>query len=140
MKSKTFITTRYGETDMMGIVHHSVYALYYEQARVDFIECFGVTYKHLEEEGLMLPLISLECKYKKPLRFADKITVETSVEEIKPAKIKFRYNIYNKENELVNYGFTEHAFVNSTTFKPLNARKLFSDIYEKLKNSIEVSD
>lgn len=140
MKSKTVITVRYGETDMMGIVHHSIYALYYEQARVDFIEHFGVTYKQLEENGLMLPLISLECNYKKALRFADKITVETSVEEINPIKIKFRYDLYNSENELVNYGFTEHCFVDNITFKPFNGKKRFPDIYETLENSIEISN
>ena len=70
MTTKTFITARYGETDMMGIVHHSVYALYYEQARVDFIGSFGVSYLQLEKDGLMLPLISLGCSYKKPLHFA----------------------------------------------------------------------
>ena len=124
----------------MGIVHHSVYALYYEQARVDFIKCFGVTYKELEEKGLMLPLTSLNCNYKKALRFSDDITVETSVEDINPVKIKFRYNIYNGENELVNYGFTEHCFVDSTTFKPFNGKKRFPDIYEMLRSSIETDD
>ena len=72
MKSTTEITVRYGETDMMGIVHHSVYALYYEQARVDFISCFGTTYKKLEQDGLMLPLIQLHCQYKKAVYFGDK--------------------------------------------------------------------
>ncbi|MEE0858188.1 MAG: thioesterase family protein [Acutalibacteraceae bacterium] len=137
MKSKTIITARYGETDMMGIVHHSVYALYYEQARVDFIKNFGVTYLKLEKNGLMLPLVNLGSSYKKPVYFADDIIVETSVQEIKPAKIKFAYNIYNKNGELVNIGYTEHGFVDSKTFKPVNAKKVFPDIYEKLKNSIE---
>ena len=89
MKSKTYITARYGETDMMGIVHHSVYALYYEQARVDFIKQFGITYLQLEQNGLMLPLINLGCSYKLPVKFADEIVVETTVGEIKPAKIIF---------------------------------------------------
>lgn len=137
MKSKTYITARYGETDMMGIVHHSVYALYYEQARVDFIKQFGVSYLKLEQDGLMLPLINLGCSYKLPIRFADEIVVETTVAEIKPAKIKFAYNLYNSENQLVNSGFTEHGFVDSTTFKPINAKKKFPEIYQKLTDSIE---
>lgn len=135
-KSITSITVRYGETDMMGIVHHSVYALYYEQARVDFIKLFGVTYKELEEKGLMLPLICLECRYKKALYFSDEITVEAFVEEIRPSRIKFGYNIYNSENELVNTGFTEHGFVSSKSFKPINAKKLFPDIYQSLSESL----
>lgn len=137
MTTKTFITARYGETDMMGIVHHSVYALYYEQARVDFIGSFGVSYLQLEKNGLMLPLISLGCSYKKPLHFADEFVVETSVENIKPAKIRFKYEIYNSSNELVNVGFTEHGFVDSSTFRPVNAKKLFPDIYNMLSKSIE---
>ena len=137
MKSKTYITARYGETDMMGIVHHSVYALYYEQARVDFIKQFGFTYLQLEQNGLMLPLINLGCSYKLPVKFADEIIVETTVSEIKPAKIKFEYKLYNSDKQLVNFGFTEHGFVDSTTFKPINAKKKFSDIYIKLEESIE---
>lgn len=137
MKSKTIITARYGETDMMGIVHHSVYALYYEQARVDFIKHFGVSYLQLEKEGLMLPLVNLGSSYKKPVYFADEIVVEAYVQEIKPAKIKFAYNVYNDKGELVNKGYTEHGFVDSKTFKAINAKKMFPDIYEKLKNSIE---
>ena len=137
MKSKTYITARYGETDMMGVVHHSVYALYYEQARVDFIKQFGVSYLELEQNGLMLPLINLGCSYKSPVRFMDEIVVETTVAEITPVKIKFAYNLYNSDNKLVNCGFTEHAFVNSTTFKPINAKKKFPDIYTKLEESIE---
>lgn len=138
MKSKTIITARYGETDMMGIVHHSVYALYYEQARVDFIKNFGITYLQLEKEGLMLPLVSLNCNYKKPVYFADEVVVETSVEEIKPAKIKFRYNVYNSDNDLVNTGYTEHGFVDSKTFKPVNAKKSFAELYKRLSDSIEI--
>ena len=136
MKSKTYITARYGETDMMGIVHHSVYALYYEQARVDFIKQFGVSYLELEQTGLMLPLINLGCSYKMPVKFADEIVVETTVAEIRPAKIKFAYNLYNSDNQLVNCGFTEHGFVDSTTFKPINAKKKFPDIYTRLEESI----
>ncbi len=137
MKSKTYITARYGETDMMGIVHHSVYALYYEQARVDFIKQFGITYLQLEQNGLMLPLINLGCSYKLPVKFADEIVVETTVSEIKPAKIRFEYKLYNSDSQLVNCGFTEHGFVDSTTFKPVNAKKKFADIYTQLEESIE---
>lgn len=137
MKSKTYITARYGETDMMGIVHHSVYALYYEQARVDFIKQLGVSYLKLEQEGLMLPLINLGCSYKLPVRFADEIVVETTVAEITPSRIKFAYNLYNSDNQLVNSGFTEHGFVDSTTFRPINAKRKFPDIHQKLADSIE---
>ena len=136
LKNKTVITVRYGETDMMGIVHHSVYALYYEQARVDFISHFGTTYKQLEQDGLMLPLVQLHCQYKKAVYFGDILTVETSVEKISVAKITFRYELYNQNNELVNTGYTEHGFVSAHTFKPVNAKKMFSEIYEKLCGSI----
>ena len=132
LQSTTEITVRYGETDMMGIVHHSVYALYYEQARVDFISHFGTTYKQIEQDGLMLPLIQLHCRYKKAVYFGDTIVVKTSVEKISVAKIIFRYELYNQNNELVNIGYTEHGFVSSDSFKPVNAKKTFPEIYEKL--------
>ncbi len=136
MKSTTEITVRYGETDMMGIVHHSVYALYYEQARVDFISCFGTTYKKLEQDGLMLPLIQLHCQYKKAVYFGDTLRVETTLEKISVAKITFRYEVYNQNDELVNLGYTEHGFVSSESFRPVNAGKLFPTLYKKLSESV----
>ena len=134
-KSITQIPVRYGETDMMGVVHHSVYALYYEQARVDFISQFDTTYKQLEQDGVMLPLIQLHCQYKKAAYFGDVLTVETSLEKISAAKITFSYEIYNQNHEYINCGYTEHGFVSAKTFKPLNIQKIFPDLHNKLSNA-----
>lgn len=137
MRTTRIISTRYGETDMMAVIHHSVYALYYEEARVDFVKHLGINYKELEHNGLMLPLINLGSNYKKPARFPEQLTVVTYVSEITPARIKFIYNIFNEKNELINVGFTEHAFVDTLTFRPINAKKKYAEEYSILESAVE---
>ncbi len=137
MKTLRIITTRYGETDLMCVIHHSVYALYYEEARVDFIKQLGLNYKEIEYNGLMLPLVNLGSHYKMPARFPDQLTVKTYISKISPSKITFSYEIYNSKNDLINTGFTEHGFVDTLTFRPINAKKKYPNIYAMLESSIE---
>lgn len=137
LKTLRFITTRYGETDMMSVIHHSVYALYYEEARVDYMKHLGLNYKEIECNGLLLPLVNLGINYKKPARFPDQLTVETTISKISPSKITFVYKIFDSENNLLNVGFTEHGFVDTITFRPLNAKKKYSEIYKILEDSME---
>ena len=73
MKCESKIVARYAETDQMGIVHHSVYPIWFEVGRTDFIKLTGMSYTELEESGVMLPLASLECKYILPMKLLLKL-------------------------------------------------------------------
>lgn len=139
MKSKSKITARYAETDQMGIIHHSVYPIWYEVARTDFIKKAGMTYTQMEQNGLMLPLIELGCKYILPAKYEDELTIKCFVGEFKASKIKFIYEVYTKDKVLLNKGFTTHAWTN-LELKPLNMKKHFPKIYNLIIDCLEADN
>lgn len=133
MKNETLITARYAETDQMGIIHHSVYPVWFEEGRTNFIKMLGVTYSQLEKDGVMLPLASLSCRYILPVHYEDEVIIETSVAEVKYAKIEFSYRVIMKNTmQVTAEGSTVHGFVNSDTFRPINLKKVNPDMYKKL--------
>ncbi len=125
------ITARYAETDMMGIIHHSVYAVWFEAARTEFIKAVGVTYTQIEKSGIMLPLSQLNCKYHSPVRYEDEVTIETRLVHVSFAKIEFAYRVM-LDGETKAEGSTVHGFVDSKTFRPVSLKKADPMLYEKL--------
>ncbi|MCR4642202.1 MAG: acyl-CoA thioesterase [Lachnospiraceae bacterium] len=101
----------YYETDRMGITHHSNYIRWMEEARVDFLERIGWCYEKLEKEGIMSPVIRLECDYKLSTTFADVVAIEVAVEEFSGLKLKLGYRMYNAEEKLVFEAKSEHCFL-----------------------------
>lgn len=136
MIHKTVIKARYAETDQMGIIHHSVYPVWYETARTEFIKTSGITYSQLEKKGVMLPLSEIGCKYILPVHYEDEVVVETKITKITCAKIVFGYRVL-LDGKVVNEGFSVHGFVSSDSFKPINIKKVLPDFYEKLKSVYE---
>ena len=67
---------QYYETDKMGITHHSNYIRWMEEARIDFLEKSGFSYDKLEKDGIISPVVSVECSYKKTTTFSDEISIE----------------------------------------------------------------
>ncbi len=135
MRCETKIIARYAETDQMGIIHHSVYPVWYEAARTDFIKYAGITYTQLEKMGVMLPLAELTCRYFRPVHYEDEVTVVTETLKLSAAKIIFRYRVI-LDGELMAEGTTTHGFVSSDTFKPVNLKKLMPEFYAKLSESV----
>ncbi|TAI49084.1 acyl-CoA thioesterase [Flagellimonas allohymeniacidonis] len=110
---------RYGETDQMGVVYHGNYAQYLEMGRVEWLRALGITYRSMEENGIMLPVISLQLHYKKSALYDDLLTVETQLVKTPKVKIEFDYKIYNEEKELLVEAHTVLAFMNKTSQKPM---------------------
>lgn len=129
------ITARYAETDMMGIIHHSVYPVWFEAARTEFIKVTGITYSELEKQGIMLPLAELSCRYISPLHYEDEVTIETRVSKLSFAKIEFSYRVIHN-GEIKAEGQTLHGFVSSETFRPVSIKKQNPAFYEKLKEIV----
>lgn len=137
MKTTTDIIVRYAETDQMGIVHHSVYAIWFEAARTEFGREIGSTYSDCEKQGVMLPLISLECTFKKPAHYGDTVTVIMSVQKMTPVRMTVGYEVINKETgELLVTGSTSHAWTNSDR-RPINLKKKHPDIYKAYFDTLE---
>jgi acyl-CoA thioester hydrolase len=134
-KSTTNITVRYAETDQMGIVHHSNYYVYFETAREDFIKGASIRYKDMEDAGVMMPLVETQCKYYEGAKYADKIIVETMLEELSPAKVALQYNVIRDfDGKLLAKGKTVQAFVDKNTFRIVNIKKKYPELWEKLES------
>lgn len=112
---------RYGETDQMGFVYYGNYAQYFEMGRTEWLRKLGITYKKMEENGIMLPVMNLNINYLKPAKYDDLLTLKTTLTKMPSAKIEFSYEIFNEENELLTTANTTLVFVNMETNKPTRA-------------------
>ncbi|NMA67323.1 MAG: acyl-CoA thioesterase [Clostridiaceae bacterium] len=132
MIKETSFPVRYAETDQMGIVHHSVYPVWFECGRTEFIKQFGMPYDILEKEGLMLPLISLSCEYKTPIFYGETALIKTKLAKATKVRLELSYEVYSLErNILCTTGNTVHVWT-STDLKPVNIAKYKPEIYERL--------
>lgn len=110
-ETTTEVTVRYGETDQMGVVYYGNYALYYEQGRAAAIKQLGYSYKTMEDEGVIMPVVEMQLKYLKPAKYDDVLTVKTIVKELPTRKMTFYSEIYNGD-KLLNTGHVTLMFVN----------------------------
>jgi len=113
------VRVRYAETDQMGVVYHGNYAQYFEMGRVEWLRNLGLSYKFMEENGIMLPVVSLTLNYKKPARYDDLLTVRTILKKQESVKIEFDYEIYNEAGELLTIGNSVLVFVDMKTGRPV---------------------
>lgn len=132
----TKILPRYAETDQMGIVHHSVYAIWYEQARTEFFNQIGLRYDDIEKQGIMTPLVELNCKYKRPAYYNQEVEVRTKLVNVTPVKMELEYTIYDKEEQIINIGSTVLVWADAKTFNIINLEKRNPEIYNKLKKLV----
>ncbi|WP_353170754.1 thioesterase family protein [Flavobacterium sp.] len=121
------VRVRYAETDQMGVVYHGNYAQYFEMGRVEWLRNLGVSYKWMEENGVMLPVVSLEMNFKKPARYDDVLRVKTILKSQTSVKIEFDYEIYNEQNQLLTTGYSMLVFVDMKTGRPIVPPKYVSD-------------
>ncbi|MFH4968785.1 thioesterase family protein [Gaetbulibacter sp. M240] len=121
------IRVRYGETDQMGVVYHGNYALYLEMGRIEWLRKLGVSYKKMEESGIMLPVISLNINYKKSAGYDDVINVRTELRKIPSVKIEFDYEITNTSGEILTTASTTLAFLDMKTKRPVKAPQYILD-------------
>lgn len=121
------IRIRYGETDQMGVVHHGNYALFLEMARTEWLRNLGISYKEMEENGTMLPVISMSLNYKKSAYYDEVIKVKTQLLKEPTVKIEFYYEITNEAGELLVTATTVLAFIDMKTKRPVKAPQYILD-------------
>ena len=130
----------YYETDRMGVVHHSNYIRFLEEARCKLLEEHGYPYGKIEEEGDMIPVLEVNCKYKYHVTAFDTIVIDLRIVEFNGVKFKVKYYITNRENgNLVMEAETKHCFTNRN-LKPINTKKEHEDIYNIFMNQLEAED
>ena len=128
---------QYYETDKMGITHHSNYIRWLEEARVDFFEKIGFDYSGLESEGIISPVVKVQCNYKNFTKFEEYIEIEVKVKEFKGVKLIFEYLMKNVGNGvIVAQAQSEHCFINNQG-KPIILKKVFPEFDKKLKSLID---
>lgn len=123
----TKVRVRYGETDQMGYMYYGNYAEFYEVGRVEMLRSLGMTYRSMEESGIMMPVLEMSCKYLKPALYDEEISIRVMMDKMPGVKIHFRYEFYNQSNELIHKAETLLAFVNMKTNRPCMPSQEFID-------------
>ncbi|MDO5608629.1 MAG: thioesterase family protein [Capnocytophaga sp.] len=125
------IRTRYSETDQMGVIYYGNYPQYLELGRVEWLRKIGISYKEMEEQGVMLPVVSLSINYKKPALYDELLTIRTVLKELPNTKIEFDYQILNEKGELLSTAHTVLVFVDMKTWKPTRCPEQIVQLIEK---------
>jgi acyl-CoA thioester hydrolase len=132
MKShQTKVKVRYGETDQMGVVYHGNYAQYFEIGRIEWLSSLGFSYKEMETQGIMLPVVVLNISYSKPAFYDEILTIKTTLLKLPKVSIEFEYELYNERDELLTKAYTKLVFVDTKTRLPMRCPDYFLD---KLQN------
>jgi len=124
------IRVRYGETDQMGVVHHGNYALYLEMGRIEWLRKLGISYKEMEENGIMLPVVSMTLNFKKPAHYDDLINVKTQLKNRPSAKIEFEFEITDENGLMITSANVILAFIDMKTKRPVRAPQYILDIID----------
>jgi acyl-CoA thioester hydrolase len=137
MKHKTEITVRFNEADPLGIVWHGHYVRYFEDAREDFGKTYGVSYLDFYRNSLAVPIVSIQCDYKKPLRYGDTIIVETVYVNTAAAKLNFNYQVFDAQvGTQIALGSSSQVFVDAKTFELQLTMPPFFEAWRKKQNLI----
>ncbi len=123
LKFNTQVRVRYADTDKMGVVYYSNYAVFYEVGRTEMFRSLGVPYSSLEEQGIALPVVELVCHYHRSAHYDELLDVEVTIPERPTAKIKIDYKIFNEEGVLLNDGSTTLVFLDIKSGRPIRAPK-----------------
>jgi len=131
MQSELFLDVRYYETDQMGIVHHSNFIRYFECGRTDMLKKAGLPIEKIEEAGVMLPVVSVECRYKVPARLGDTLKIVSIIDSLPLAKLTIRNEIFNQDNQLVAEGKVVLGFIDADSRRPVRCPKMLTEFFEK---------
>ena len=126
-KSQTKIRVRYGETDQMGFVYHGNYTQYFEMGRIAWLEDLGFSYKKMEEDGIIMPVIYLEIDFKNTAHYDDELTIITQLIAKPTAKIKFSYEVSNNAGDIIAIAKTDLVFLDKATKKPIRCPDFILD-------------
>ncbi|MBQ8959918.1 MAG: acyl-CoA thioesterase [Ruminococcus sp.] len=127
----------YYETDKMSIMHHSNYIRIFEETRVDFLEQAGMPFRLIEERGLLMPVLSVECSYKRPLRFGDEFEVTPVITKFTGTTLFVKYRVVNTATgELCAEGSSSHCFTDRD-MRPVRTKRTYPEIYHLFADNVE---
>lgn len=123
--AETETAVRYAETDQMGVVYHANYLVWLELGRTALVESLGFTYAAMEKEGVVSPVLEVQIKYRKPLRYGETATIRTWIEKYDGLRVVYGYEIYNPQGELCVTASTVNVCVDKQTFRPIAMKRRF---------------
>lgn len=129
------IRVRYGETDQMGYCYYGNYAQYFEVGRVEALRSLGISYKELEDKGIMLPVSHFSVDYKSPAKYDELLQIDTEIVEIRGPRIKFDYSITGEAGQLISKATTTLVFVQKETMRPTAPPDFFIELIKKFEVS-----
>jgi len=131
------VRVRYAETDAMGFVYHTNYLIWFEVGRAEYMRARGIPYSELEKIGVFLPLVECGCRFRRPGRYDDLLTVRTTVTHLNRVKLAFGYQILRAEDgQLLADGFTVHAFTDREG-RPARL-KASSEVWQRIAGGVEL--
>lgn len=136
-KVKPYIrTANYYETDKMGVIHHSNYIRWFEEARLHFLDEIGIPYDEVEASGVMIPVLSVTSNFHEFVKYKDEVRIEVEITEFNGVRMTITYMIYNnKTNKLCNTGLSTHCFIDNN-YKVIRLKNNYKELYNVfLKNT-----
>ena len=128
----------YYETDKMSIVHHSNYARYLEEARIDFMRYYGLPFTELEEKGYMSPVLELHGRFLESIRFGEKIKIVIYIDSMTSARFSFSYKIYDEEMKVLKHTAQSSHCIIDSNYRPVAIKRLPEELRSKLIGMFEI--
>lgn len=128
--SKTQYRILYADTDMMGVVYYGNYGRLFEMGRTEMIREMGLPYIELEKKGIVMPVFSVESKYRNVLKYDELITIETTVKEVPLVRMEFFHKIYNEDGKLAHEAKVVLVFMDMKTGRPVRAPEALTNLLE----------
>ena len=129
MRSELELDVRYYETDQMGIVHHSNYIRYFECGRNAMLKEMDLPIEKVEEAGVMMPVVAVDCRYRTPARMGDTLRIVSMIDTMPTAKVVIKSEIYNQDDALVCSGSVTLGFIDAATRRPVRCPKILVDLF-----------
>lgn len=123
---------RYYETDKMGVVHHSNYIRWFEDARLAWLEQAGTPFAEAEEEGLISPVIAISCDYKNPAKFGDRIRLHIQCTKYNGIRLEYAYKAMREDGTILVTGTSKHCFMTDESPGPVPMQKIWPAMYENI--------
>lgn len=128
---ETQLRVRYAETDQMGVVYYGNYPQYFEVGRAEFIRDLGLSYRDMEEMGVLMPVIEMNVRYLRPARYDELLNLRTSLAELPDRRITMRTEVFNEVGKLCVVGVVSLAFFDKEAGKTTRAPKEFLNLLEQ---------
>ncbi|MGD2033890.1 MAG: thioesterase family protein [Bacteroidales bacterium] len=128
ISSEIKIRVRYGEVDRMGYLHHGNYALYFEEGRTELLRGFGLSYKQMEDDGILLPVREMNIRYLRPALYDEQVVLETTLINKPVVRLDFRYVMKNEAGDILAEATTTLVFTDASTRKVIRAPEFFMNL------------